>query len=328
MPRRPRPAHRGSQVAHEEKTSLSEEFKERSREEGRPVVRKVLKRRREEEDEEVDAEADVDVEADTPRFVQWLDDEDEPAPARSWEDESKPKVPDDESLEPSTYSNSDLEDERTVEEVKGKGKEKVEWSIKPRKDIIKRSNKNAPIEVTSKRPVTRRRTVVEVPTIVPRDPRFLATAGEFSAEKFSKSYGFLVDKHKTELATLRETLKQARKLLASSPRNLRSEREDEVYRLEQAIKRAESMVNKDRLDQVQRDALGKAKKEEELKRQQGKGKWFLKKADQQQLVMKARYEALAKEGGARAVKKAILKKQKKVSQREKRSRPYKKQKSL
>ena len=51
-------------------------------------------------------------------------------------------------------------------------------------------------------------------------------------------------------------------------------------------------------------------------------------ADQQQLVMKARYEALAKEGGARAVKKAILKKQKKVSQSEKRSRPYKKQKNF
>jgi ribosomal RNA-processing protein 36 len=171
----------------------------------------------------------------------------------------------------------------------------------------------------------------------------LATTGEFSAEQFSKSYSFLADKHKTELATLKETLKQARKLLASSPRDLRSEREDEVHRLEQAVKRAESLVNKDQLDQLQRDALGKAKKEEELKRREGKGKWFLKKgtylyilqviyltlycvADQQQLVMKARYEALAKEGGARAVKKAILKRQRKVSQSEKRSRPgpYKK----
>ena len=55
-------------------------------------------------------------------------------------------------------------------------------------------------------------------------------------------------------------------------------------------------------------------------------KWRV--ADQQQLVMKARYEALAKEGGSRAVKKAILKKQKKVSQSEKRSRPYKKRKGM
>lgn len=78
---------------------------------------------------------------------------------------------------------------------------------------------------------------------------------------------------------MKQTLKQARKLLASSPRDLRSERENEVYGLEQAIKRAESMVNKDRLDRVQRDALGKAKKEEEEKRQAGKGRWFLKKGE-------------------------------------------------
>ena len=40
-------------------------------------------------------------------------------------------------------SDSDLEAERIMEVVEGKGKEKVEWSIKPRKDIPKRSNKNA-----------------------------------------------------------------------------------------------------------------------------------------------------------------------------------------
>lgn len=67
--------------------------------------------------------------------------------------------------------------------TKGKEKEKPEWSIKPRPDIAKRSNKHAcvlswlqcmnctdsvcsPIEVTSKRPVTRKRTVVEVKTAV------------------------------------------------------------------------------------------------------------------------------------------------------------------
>ncbi|KAF8807361.1 DUF947-domain-containing protein [Phlegmacium glaucopus] len=395
MPRRPRPAHRvppgqvnhrappkakivpkvhrqfhepeskDSKVAYEEESSFSEEFKEGSGEEDRPSAQNALKRKREEEDEdkdedededeEVDEETDVDIDADTPRVVQWLDDDDI-LPGQSWEDELRQKAPDEEMLEADlkdlplgallrarrafteaetdsaadsdTNSGSDSDLERTVEEVKGKGKEKVEWNIKPRKDIPKRAHKNAPIEVTSKRPVTRKRTVVEVPKIVPRDPRFLATAGEFSPEKFSKSYSFLTDKHKMELATLRETLKQARKLLASSPRDLRNEREDEVYRLEQAIKRAESTVNKDRLDQVERDALGKAKKEEVEKRQQGKGKWFLKKADRQQLVTKARYEALAKEGGTRAVKKAILRKQKKVSQSEKRSRPYKKQKSV
>jgi ribosomal RNA-processing protein 36 len=40
-------------------------------------------------------------------------------------------------------SDNDLGAEQIIEDVKGKGKEKVEWSIKPRKDIPKRTNKNA-----------------------------------------------------------------------------------------------------------------------------------------------------------------------------------------
>lgn len=111
---------------------------------------------------------------------------------------------------------------------------------------------------------------------VARDPRFLTTAGEFAEDKFQKQYAFLTDAHKTELRTLREHLKRARKFLASSPREHREEREQEVYRLEQAVKRMESLVNKDRLDQVAHEALGKVTKEEKAKRKQGKGGWWMK----------------------------------------------------
>jgi ribosomal RNA-processing protein 36 len=61
---------------------------------------------------------------------------------------------------------------------------------------------------------------------------------------------------------------------------LRSEREHEVHRLEQAVKRAESMVNRDRLQQVEREALGRVKQEEQQKRTQGKGEWWMKKGEQ------------------------------------------------
>ncbi|CAA7265840.1 unnamed protein product [Cyclocybe aegerita] len=296
---------------------------------------------------------DEDEDADAPRVVQWEEDmEDfvEDEEAEEEEDLTNEKTlqnnlqdlplgalrraqlllshaepeGDSDSASDSDEGSATEEDTPEVHDVKGKGKEKerVEWSIKPRNDISKRSSKHAPMEVTSKRPVSRRRTVVEAPKIVPRDPRFLATAGEFDATKFQKSYGFLSESHKTELQTLKETLKQARKRLVSSPRDLRSEHEHEVHRLEQAMKRAESAVNKDRLDKVGRNALSKAKKEEQEKRKEGKGHWFLKKVDKQKLLVKARYEALAQEGGQRAVQKAIEKKQKKESQKEKRSRPY------
>ncbi|KAF9015123.1 hypothetical protein BDQ17DRAFT_1443068 [Cyathus striatus] len=111
-------------------------------------------------------------------------------------------------------------------------------------------------------------------------------------------------------------------MLSSSPKHLRYSHEKEVERLERAVKRAESMVNKDKTDRVQLEALRKAAKEEKSKQMQGKGEWHMKQKDKRELLMKARYEALAAEGGKRAVKKAIEKKQKKVSQKEKRSRPY------
>lgn len=82
-----------------------------------------------------------------------------------------------------------------------------------------------------------------------------------------------------ELHTLRESLTKARKMLASSPRELRSQREEEIEKLERATKRTESMVNRDRTARVEQELLSKTKKEEMERRKQGKGKWFLKKGE-------------------------------------------------
>ena len=179
---------------------------------------------------------------------------------------------------------------------------------------------------------------------VARDPRFLPTAGEFDPAKFKKSYSFLADAHKSELQTLKDNLKRARKLLSSSPRDQREEREAEVERLERAVKRAESYVNKDRQDAIQQDAMMRVKREEKAKRLEGKGSWYMKKSEfnvatrvacylcldlgeKREVLNRARFEAIAAEGGGRAVKKAIEKKQKKISQKEKKSRPYAKGKA-
>jgi len=90
---------------------------------------------------------------------------------------------------PSDSEDDSSESGSEPEQVSAKGKEsnpnahKPEWSNKPRTDIAKRGNKNAwvccfrfitfcitfffsPIEVTSKKPVTRRRQIVEVPKMV------------------------------------------------------------------------------------------------------------------------------------------------------------------
>ena len=79
-----------------------------------------------------------------------------------------------------------------------------------------------------------------------------------------------------ELVTLRDNLKRARKLLASSPQHLRPEREAEVERLALAVKRAESLVNRDKREKVEREALSAVTKEERDKRQMGKKAYWLK----------------------------------------------------
>jgi ribosomal RNA-processing protein 36 len=143
-----------------------------------------------------------------------------------------------------------------------------------------------------------------------------------------------------ELGTLRNNLKRARKLLASSPRHLRPERQAEVERLVLAVKRAESSVNSDKREKVEQEALNALTREERQKRQKGKKAFWLKKcgsfhyhwswllenpariAEKKKLLLKARYDAMAAEGGKRAVKKAIEKKRKKLSQTETKSRPF------
>ena len=100
--------------------------------------------------------------------------------------------------------------------------------------------------------------------------------GAFDAQRFQNQYNFLSDLHQNELSTLKDNLKRARKLLANSPRDLREEREGEVDRLERAVKRAESLVNKDRREKVEPEALRKLARDEREKRKQGKKAWYMK----------------------------------------------------
>ncbi|KAF9241179.1 hypothetical protein BU15DRAFT_45272 [Melanogaster broomeanus] len=206
--------------------------------------------------------------------------------------------------------------------AKGKGKEKPDRTTKPKTDLAKRANKHAPAEITSKRPVTRRRTVVEDKTPKARDPRFLHATGSYDPLKFHQQYSFLSNLHSNELKTLRENLKRARKLLLNSPSHLRAEREAEVKSLELAVKRAESAVNRDTRERIEADALRSVKHAEKEKRKHGKTEWWMKQSEKRELLTKARFDAIASAGGRQAVKKAIEKKQKKINQKEKRSRPF------
>lgn len=176
----------------------------------------------------------------------------------------------------------------------------------------------------------------------PRDPRFMHAAGRYDPSKFKQQYDFLSGFRNDELSTLRGHVKRARKLLTNSPSYLRAEREEEVKRLEHAMKGAESAVNLDNRERVELEALQLAKKTEKEKREQGKAGWWMKRcmpskqprpslvlthsltftAEKKELLANARLDAIASVGGKQAVKKAIEKKQKKIGQKEKKMRPF------
>ncbi|KAN0087581.1 protein of unknown function (DUF947) domain containing protein [Tylopilus felleus] len=214
------------------------------------------------------------------------------------------------------------DDDPSPRPTKGKHAEKPDPPSKPKNGPTKRANKHAPVEVTSKRPVSRRRVVVDDTLPKPRDPRFMHATGRYEPSKFKQQYDFLSGLHDNELATLREHVKRARKLLANSPSHLRAEREEEVTRLERTMKRAESTVNLDNRERVELEALQSAKQAEKEKRKQGKAGWWMKRSEKKQLLATARLDAIASVGGKRAVKKALEKKQKKIGQKERKMRPF------
>lgn len=121
------------------------------------------------------------------------------------------------------------------------------------------------MEVTSKRPVGRKRQVVEVPTRHARDPRFDPLSGQLRAEHFKTAYSFLDDYRQDEI-----------KILAEEVRNTRDP--EERMRLQDLLSkmRAQDRIKKrdDEHEALKRDWR---KKELDLVKQ-GKKPYYLKKS--------------------------------------------------
>ncbi|KAI9162314.1 hypothetical protein LWI28_026035 [Acer negundo] len=74
---------------------------------------------------------------------------------------------------------------------------------------IGRANKNRPMEVSAKKPVSRFREVVQAPKRVVHDPRFESLCGQLDVEGFSKRYDFLFENNlPAEKEELKKQLKK------------------------------------------------------------------------------------------------------------------------
>ncbi|KAI8470143.1 MAG: hypothetical protein J3K34DRAFT_393614 [Monoraphidium minutum] len=150
---------------------------------------------------------------------------------------------------------------------------------------FKRETKNRPSEVTSKRPVSRHREVIQVPKHRGVDPRFDASIGGSSnpkeAERERKRYAFLYDEVlPRERAALKQRLKREGK---------RREIQAEITRVEQRLR--------DEKTRRKRDELEKGWKSEQKQAvEAGHKPFYLKKSEKRKRELVAKYEELKASG--------------------------------
>ena len=205
-----------------------------------------------------------------------------------------------------------------------------------RKELVKRANKNAPTEVSSKRPVSRRRNVVETASSQTRDPRFESLSGSVNKDLFAKSYSFLPEMFKDELTTLKKTLAKLKKQESTQAGpKAKSEQalaiREERAKVEAALRRAEGLAGERERRARESAVKGKIKAQNKERVEKGLQPFYPKKSEVKQMLLKDKYDRLAgggDEAGKRVkgeekkqLKKALERRRRKNAQKEKRSMP-------
>lgn len=132
-----------------------------------------------------------------------------------------------------------------------------------------RRNKNQPIEITSKKPTSRKRIIINT-EVKPRDPRFDSLAGHYNPELFDRSYGFLNDLQKSELLEKKMLLKKKKKECGG---------EDEAVEMLKAdVNKLESKINHIERTKLQKIHKRSWKKKEAELVKKGKTPYFVKKS--------------------------------------------------
>lgn len=113
-----------------------------------------------------------------------------------------------------------------------------------------------------------------------RDPRFDSMSSQaIDPHLQSQSYSFLPKMLKDELAGLRTAVKMAIKAEAHCPWAEKPARTAEREMLELQLGRLRTRIERGEREAKERDVLSKVKKEENEKRGQGKGAWYMKKSE-------------------------------------------------
>ena len=176
----------------------------------------------------------------------------------------------------------------------------------------KKAHKSRPLEVTSKKPVSRHREVVNLPGArrrASRDPRFDAMSGSYEEERFSRAYDFLDGYREKETAELKAALKKTKK-----------EKQRKKIQVEISRLASQSQVQQGRLEAARRKAELKQVGRELVR--QGHKPFYFKKSELKKVELAAKYKELKKAGGTAKVDRAIEKKRKRNANRAHKFVPY------
>ncbi|XP_004291594.1 PREDICTED: rRNA biogenesis protein rrp36-like [Fragaria vesca subsp. vesca] len=120
------------------------------------------------------------------------------------------------------------------------------------------------MEVSSKKPVSRFREVIQAPKKVVRDPRFESLCGTLNVDGFRKRYDFLFS---NELPAEKEDLKK----------QLKTSKDPEVIEdLKKRISWIDKQLKSDSSKRTEAEILAEHKKKEREKAKQGKQPFFIK----------------------------------------------------
>ncbi|MCJ1476824.1 rRNA biogenesis protein rrp36 [Lambiella insularis] len=167
-----------------------------------------------------------------------------------------------------------------------------------------RPSKHAPTELSSKKAVSRKRSVVPTPTLVHRDPRFEPLSGPLDTNKLDMNYSFLNDYRTSEISVLKTSIRNAKDPAA---------KEVMKRQLLSMESREKARVAKERQQEVVREHRRREKEAVE----KGKKPFYLKKVEQKKLALVKKFEGM----GERKMEKVIERRRKKKASKERRGMP-------
>lgn len=178
-----------------------------------------------------------------------------------------------------------------------------------------RSSKHAPMEISSKRPVSRKREIIPVKKLTVRDPRFdplvagrsaSGNGSQVEEDRARKAYSFLEEYREDEMRKLKAAVRKAR-----TP----AEKEELQRALMSMESRKKSRETRDRERAVMEEHR---RREKELVKEGKKARpFYLKKSEQKKRMLLDQFSSMSE----RQREKAIEKKRKKVAGKEKKTLP-------